>query len=238
VSEDPTHGASKIHASKEGGGNGAKWLLGAVAAVVLVGGGYAAWKNFSPSQNNNEIAYNDDYAGDDALRASALNETDNAPLADSASLDETAAPASTSSSNTANVRRAPPRTAASVPEETIGITPASYTTGGADDIVVTAPRRPIWARTPNERRLSALYPERALARGREGEARLTCVVQDGGALDCDRVSETPGGFGAAAVRVARTFRHAPQLADGSNAIGTPVNLRVVFRIDDDPRGRG
>ncbi|UPT63863.1 MAG: energy transducer TonB [Hyphomonadaceae bacterium JAD_PAG50586_4] len=103
---------------------------------------------------------------------------------------------------------------------------------------MTAPHRPIWARTPNERRLSALYPERALARGREGEARLTCIVQDGGALDCDRVSETPGGFGAAAVRVARTFRHAPQLADGSNAIGTPVNLRVVFRIDDDPRGRG
>lgn len=236
MSEDPTHGASKIHASKEGGGNGAKWLLGAVAAVVLVGGGYAAWKSFAPSQDSAEIAYDDDYASDDSLGASPADETDNAPLAESAALDDTGAPVS---SNTANVRRAPVRTPAAIPEETIGITPASYTTGGdPDDIVVTAPRRPIWARTPNERRLSALYPERALARGREGEARLTCIVQDGGALDCDRVSETPGGFGAAAVRVARTFRHAPQLGDGSNAIGTPVNLRVVFRIDDDPRGRG
>ena len=235
MSEDPTHGASKIHASKEGGGNGAKWLLGAVAAVVLVGGGYAVWKNYTPSQSNAEIAYNDEYASDDGLRASPVDASDNAPLAESASLDDSAAPAS---SNTATVRRAPTRTASAVPEETIGITPASYTTGDPDDIVVTAARRPVWARTPNERRLSALYPARALERGREGEARLACIVQDGGVLDCDRVSETPGGFGVAAVRVARTFRHAEYLADGSNATGTPVNLRVVFRIADDERGRG
>ncbi|UPT63864.1 MAG: hypothetical protein M0D54_04775 [Hyphomonadaceae bacterium JAD_PAG50586_4] len=106
MSEDPTHGASKIHASKESGGNGAKWLLGAVAAVVLVGGGYAAWKSFSPSQDSAEIAYNDDYASDDALRASPVDEPNNAPLTESAALDDTAAPAS---SNTANVRRAPAR---------------------------------------------------------------------------------------------------------------------------------
>jgi TonB family protein len=106
--------------------------------------------------------------------------------------------------------------------------------GDNDDIVVRAPRRPIWVRTPSPRRLSALYPERALDRGREGEARLHCIIGTGGTLDCERVSETPG-FGSAAVRVAHTFRHAETLADGSSAIGTPVNLRVIFRIDDDPR---
>jgi hypothetical protein len=49
------------------------------------------------------------------------------------------------------------------------------------------------------------------------------------------VSETPGGFGNAALRVSRTLRHASRRADGSNATGTPVNLRVVFRIDDNQR---
>ena len=88
---------------------------------------------------------------------------------------------------------------------------------------------------PSERHLSALYPQRALERGREGEASLHCTVQDSGALDCVRVEETPGGFGNAALRVARTLRHAPQLADGSDAAGSPVNLRVVFRIADDQR---
>src|SRR5688572_428128 len=83
------------------------------------------------------------------------------------------------------------------------------------------------------RRLSALYPERALERGREGEARLHCIVQAGGTLDCERLSETPGGFGPAALRVARTLRHAPRLEDGSDAEGTPVRLRVVFRMAEE-----
>jgi TonB family protein len=82
-----------------------------------------------------------------------------------------------------------------------------------------------------------MYPERARARGREGEARLHCIVQAGGALDCERVSATPGGFGHAALRVARTLRHAPTLADGTDATGSPVRLRVVFRMEDaDRRG--
>ena len=110
---------------------------------------------------------------------------------------------------------------------------AAYTDG--EDLVVTAAPRPIWERTPTARRLSALYPERALERGREGEARLHCTVLEGGAPDCARISETPGGFGPAAERVARTFRHSSTLADGSDATGSPVNLRVVFRIDDNTR---
>ena len=111
------------------------------------------------------------------------------------------------------------------------------TTANNDDIVVTAPLRPIWDRTPSARRLSAFYPDRALQRGREGEARLHCIVQNGGALDCDKISETPGGgFGNAALRVSRSLRHAAVRRDGADATGTPVNLRVVFRLEDDRRG--
>jgi TonB family protein len=237
VSEHP-HGATTIRASK--GGGASKWLIGGVAAVVIAGGAYAAWKTVgSGQQQSTEIAYEDPYA-EDPLRAGPLEAAENAP-AEAASAEQEAAPAAP--------RRAaaPPRRATAssevVPEETIGVTPASVTeeevaeaeTG--DDIIVRARPRPVWTRTPSERRLTSLYPARALERGREGEARLSCTVQEGGALACATVEETPGGFGNAALRVARTYRHSPTRADGTDATGTPVNLRVVFRLEDEERPR-
>jgi TonB family protein len=193
----------------------------------------------SGQQQSTEIAYEDPYA-EDPLRAGPLEAAENAP-AEAASAEQEAAPAAP--------RRAaaPPRRATAssevVPEETIGVTPASVTeeevaeaeTG--DDIIVRARPRPVWTRTPSERRLTSLYPARALERGREGEARLSCTVQEGGALACATVEETPGGFGNAALRVARTYRHSPTRADGTDATGTPVNLRVVFRLEDEERPR-
>lgn len=238
--DDSTHhGATTIRASK--GGGGGRLLLGAVAAAVLVGGGYFAYKNFATPQDGAQTAYNDSYASDpyadDPLRAGPVTSDDDT-LAETASTDDVAPPSATAERRAASTpaRRSAARSEL-VPEETIGITPISVTTEAeeGDDIVVSAPRRPIWERTPTARRLSAMYPERALERGREGEARLACIVQDGGALACEKMSETPGGFGNAALRVSRTLRHAPQLADGSNAAGSPVNLRVVFRIDDENR---
>ncbi|GAM98194.1 hypothetical protein U91I_01826 [alpha proteobacterium U9-1i] len=240
MSEQP-HGAAKIHSSK-GGGNGAKWLVGAVAAAALVGGGYYVWKSMSPGQNNAEIAYNDEYGNDQygaQPMASGPIDPSETPNAESAATDDVAAPAAAPRSST-TTRRATTARAEPVPEETIGVTPASVTTGysDSDDIVVTAPRRPIWTRTPSARRLERLYPVAALERGREGQAMLHCTVQAEGELACVRAEETPGGFGNAALRVARTLRHAEQLRDGSTAIGSPVNLRVVFRIEDEERGRG
>lgn len=238
--DDDTHGATTIHASK-GGGGGGKFLIGAVAAAVLVGGGYLAWKNMGP-QNGAQTAYNDSYAndqyGDDPLRAGPV-ETGNSTSSSLAAEDGVASPASETAAPPARRRTAAARTE-DVPEATIGVTPINVTTedyaaSESPDLVVTAARRPVWERTPSARRLSALYPERALERGREGEARLHCTVLDGGALDCAKTSETPGGFGNAALRVARTLRHAPQFADGSAAAGSPVNLRVVFRIDENAR---
>ncbi len=232
------HGATTIHASK-GGGNAGKWLLGGLAAVVLLGGGYYAWKNTQPAgQSDIQSAYNDGYSSD-STRAGPLASEDGL-RAESASSDESAtpAPAASASRSTAARRSSANTQTAAVPEATIGITPVNATTDDTDEVVVTAPRRPIWSHVPSQQRLTALYPQQALQRGREGEASLRCTVQGNGELACERVEETPGGFGSAAMRVAHTLRHAPQLADGSSSAGTPVNLRVVFRMADDERRRG
>ncbi|HYD73803.1 MAG TPA: hypothetical protein VEF55_11745, partial [Candidatus Binatia bacterium] len=113
MSEHP-HGATTIRASK--GGGASKWLIGGVAAVVLAGGSYAAWKTISPDQQQRaEINYEDPYA-EEPLRAGPL-EPQQETVAESAATEEEVAP--------------PPRTerrparAEVVPEETIGITPVS-----------------------------------------------------------------------------------------------------------------
>lgn len=248
MSENPARGATTIRPSKgdpanddKGGGGGGRLLLGAVAALVLIGGGYFAWKTYGTTQSSAQAALNDTYSSssyaDDPLRGPT--ETGGDTVADPASADSGAAATATDEVRSPRSTRSATASANAVPEETIGITPISATASEAatsgDDIVVTASRRPIWVRTPSARRLSALYPERALARGREGEARLHCTVRGNGALDCARMEETPGGFGPAAIRVASTLRHAPRLADGRDATGSPVNLRVVFRLDDETR---
>jgi TonB family protein len=228
--------ATTVRASK--GGGAGKWLLGGLVAVVLGGAGYLAWKNYAPTPApETQTAYNDPYAAD-TQHAAPLPPTQNSD--NPASPDESVAPpAAASTTPAAAAPRAATRSAAAkpaVPEEVIGITPASATTDDTADenIIVNAPTRPVWSRTPSARRLAALYPVVAQEQGREGEAELHCTVQQNGALDCVRVTETRG-FGNAALRVASTFRHAPQLADGRDAAGTPVNLRVLFRLP--PEGR-
>lgn len=246
MSEDKPHGASTIRAKDEGGGAG-KWLAGAAIAAVLLGGGYYAWSTYSASpstQSAQNEAFDTDYQYDPE-RAGPIGSGQEESSSSIASPDESAsaAPASAASAPARTTRRAAAAPAQTVvAEQTIGVTPASAEAPYDDDeIVVTGARRPIWESTPSARRLSTFYPQRALDRGREGEASLQCTVLENGRLDCVPVSETPAraGFGTAAVRVARTFRHAPQLADGSDAAGSAVNLRVVFRMaDEDDRRRG
>jgi TonB family protein len=234
VSEHP-HGATTIRASK--GGGASKWLIGGVAAVVLAGGSYAAWKTFSPDQQQRaEINYDDPYA-EQPLRAGPL-EPQEQVFAESAATEAAALPPRAERRAAPRPQRAVAR-AEVVPEETIGITPVSASTEDtqqSDEVIVRAPQRPVWTRTPSERRLTSLYPAVALRRGTEGEARLSCTVAGRGALDCQRVEETSASFGAAAMRIARSYRHATTLADGSDAVGTPVNVRVVFRMEDEERG--
>lgn len=227
--------ATTVHARK--GGGAGKWLLGGLVVLVLGGAGYMAWKNYTPASSpETQTAYNDPYAAGTPHAVPLPPAQGNAE--NPASPNEAASSASTTPAAAPARRRAVARTPAT-PEETVGITPASATAEGANNaeeegIVVNAPARPVWSRTPTARRLARLYPVAAQEQGREGEAQLHCTVMQDGALDCVRVSETRG-FGNAALRVARTFRHAPQLADGRDAAGTPVNLRVLFRLPPESR---
>lgn len=241
MSDDPHHGATEIKASKGEGGGGGKWLLGALAAVVLVGGGYAAWKTTQPAQNDDQYAINNEYTDDyasDPQRAAPLGQSAASDESDSAIAEpaSSAAPAARTRSRASS--NASASSSAAVPETTIGITPVNATSDETVDesesVIVTPPRGPVWTRVPTARRLAALYPARALEREREGEARLACIVQNSGRLACENVEQTPG-FGGAALRVANTLEHSPYRADGSSAIGTPVNLRVVFRMEDEPQ---
>jgi TonB family protein len=218
-----------------------KWMVGAAAVAVLVGGGFAVWKNTSRGDARTEIAAADLQTPGGQLAAPQAS----APMAAAGPLAGTEAtvtpevqPDSASAPSKPVRSRTKARTEA-VPTAVLGVTPVSTTTE-ENEIVITRDRGPVWAKTPTSRRLSAMYPERALERGREGEASIRCMVQASGALDCTRVSEFPArsGFGNAALRIARTYRHAPQRWDGRDAVGTPVNLRVVFRLEDDGRRRG
>ena len=233
MSHEPPNGSHEIRGSK---GSGFKWLAGAAVAALLLGGGYYAWTSLAPSST--DVAYNAPLFSEpfhavalapNQEESMASGPTDQSPASNAAT--ESRAPAA------APVHRRSTARAAPVPEQVVDITPVSATIQDNDEIVVDASRRPVWIRTPSTRRLSTYYPERALERGREGEASIYCTIQQGGALDCVPVSETPAhaGFGTAAVHVARAFRHAPQRADGSAAAGSPLNLRVVFRISDNDR---
>lgn len=230
------HGATTIRASKSGGGG--KWLIMALAAAVLVGVGYWAWAQFGANPAHTETAFNE-YA-EEPLRAGPLD-TQSDELAESGAPEDAATAPATARPRPAT--SAEQVTAAElVPEETIGITPINATSEDAaidqsEEVIVRAPPRPVWSRTPTARRLTSLYPVNALERGREGEARLHCTIAAGGTLDCERVEETRSEFGVAALRVARSYRHATTRADGSDAVGTPVNLRVVFRLEDEGRGQ-
>ena len=223
---------------RESNNTGAKWAAGAAVAVLLLGGGYYALKTVPAARTNAEVASTD--AGYGA--SSTTPPIAAAPYAGDQSNATTSSTVTTTSTETRTTatparKRVTTTTAAAnmVPETVVGITPVSATADDtSNEVVVTGERRPVWARTPSARRLSAMYPENALERGREGEASVHCTVLDSGALDCVRASEMPAnsGFGLAAMRVARTFRHASRRADGSDAVGTPVNLRVVFRISN------
>jgi len=251
MAHEPDDGATTIHASK-GSGGGWKVLAGAVVAAALAGGGYYAWQNYGPSQSSANLASNEQQFSDTAnapIQAGPLPAQQQAQNS-TASPDESGSSSSASSqSQTAPAAPAPRRAAsraaaAPASEEVIGVTPASAIATPAaqesDPIIVEGQRRPVWSRTPAAWRLAEAYPTRALEQGREGEASLHCTVLNNGALDCAPVSEYPArsGFGGAALRVAHMYRHGPTRRDGTDAIGTPVNLKVVFRIDDNDRRRG
>ncbi|MEJ0060291.1 MAG: TonB family protein [Terricaulis sp.] len=237
----PSH--SKVHTTTgHEGGNGWKWLLGAGAAAALVGIGYVVL-NDNKTTPSNEIAYNDATSSNADRYAGPLpgDERSPADVAETSSDDVQTA----SATPTPTPRRERARAATTTPtpepvviEQTVGVGSDGVVAENAsydEEVIVHQRLRPQWTRTPSARRMTAAYPERALERGREGEARVACTVLDTGRLDCARVSEYPAnyGFGNAAVRVAEQYRHDAVRADGLPAAGTPVNFRVLFRVAEE-----
>lgn len=222
------------HSGKARGSNKSALLLaGAAAVALLLGGGYYVWKNGAPSElaaSVNTAPVSSPYAYDEITGKDATTEKAVA-----------AAPKVDGQTTTEAQPQQKKSQAAAIPEETLGVSRVSArktaSASQSDEVVVRPTRRPVWRYTPRPERLSEYYPSDALERGREGEASLHCIIQKKGALNCERVSETPAraGFGAAALRVSRTLRHAEHRADGKNAIGTPLNLRVVFRMPEGER---
>jgi TonB family protein len=78
--------------------------------------------------------------------------------------------------------------------------------------------------------LTSAYPRRAADAGVGGQAQLDCLIQGDGALACQALSSSPSnyGFAEAGLAVARYFRAAPTLADGSSAYGKRTTLTIKF----------
>jgi outer membrane biosynthesis protein TonB len=90
--------------------------------------------------------------------------------------------------------------------------------------------KPTWLRRPGAAQLTSAYPRRAADAGVGGQAQLDCLIQGDGALACQALSSSPSnyGFAEAGLAVARYFRAAPTLADGSSAYGKRTTLTIKF----------
>ena len=91
---------------------------------------------------------------------------------------------------------------------------------------------PFWVERPDAQDFARNYPRRAMDESVSGRALLDCLVASDGLLTCAVVSETPEGygFGEAALRVARSFRMAPQTRDGVPTAGGRVRVPIRWNL--------
>lgn len=89
----------------------------------------------------------------------------------------------------------------------------------------------VWTQRPSARRISELYPSRALREGVGGRVELSCSVRSNQTLACSVASESPAGlgFGQAALSASGSYRARPTLSDGSNSTGAPARIVVQFQ---------
>lgn len=89
----------------------------------------------------------------------------------------------------------------------------------------------VWAQRPSARRISELYPARALRAGVGGRVELNCSVRSNQSLSCSVASESPAGmgFGDAALSASSSYRANQALSDGSSSTGAPARIVVQFQ---------
>jgi protein TonB len=89
----------------------------------------------------------------------------------------------------------------------------------------------VWTQRPSQRRISELYPQRALRQGVGGRVQLDCSVTPSLTLNCRIATETPAGegFGRAALSAASSYRARPTLSDGTSSVGATTRLAVNFQ---------
>jgi outer membrane biosynthesis protein TonB len=96
----------------------------------------------------------------------------------------------------------------------------------------SAPRGTVtWAQRPSSRRISELYPSRAMRAGVGGRVELSCNVRANQTLSCSVANESPAGlgFGQAALSASSSYRASPTLSDGSASNGAPARIVVQFQ---------
>jgi protein TonB len=94
------------------------------------------------------------------------------------------------------------------------------------DAVIDSPH---WRRRPSGDDMARAYPDHAFGKQVRGSVALLCEVGPDGKLAACAVSQedpTGFGFGDATLKISKAYQIEPQLADGSQAAGRKVVVRV------------
>jgi hypothetical protein len=95
---------------------------------------------------------------------------------------------------------------------------------------VLGPVDVLWLKLVTPRLLISSYPASAIEASRSGKVALRCKIT-AGPLDCKVAQEEPRGwgFGRAGLQVATQIAVAPQLPDGSSAIGRELCVPIRYQ---------